>query len=792
MRNRAWFIISLIATAVLAQQQKVDTRRFDENSGLSHTHATQILQDNKGMIWISTWNGLCRYDGYEFERMATRPGDGCSMPSDRIRDIWLNDDGKGIFCLVEDSLFLFDLNTCQFRDIASRQEMTRAKELRNSKKNRGVFNGKYIEFTDRQGQEWQVHKYEVICNRTLQEPCTPQPQPQPAEIRCMAKDRKNRCWITTKEDAVVRLYDDKMQLTGYLLPNGSIAQHPGAWQYPIYCICQTHDGTLWMGSKPGGLIRLKETSGGFVVEKIEGLPVPNVYDIKEDSKGRLWIATLGGGIACMLNPQAQTPTIITHFDKYPASLAQKVRYIHLAGDNTLIATTTEGLIVGEMAEDISRTRFRLHRKEAGRTTSLSCNATMDVIEDDRHRLFVSTESGGINEIISKDLTTDTLSFRRCQIKGGWPTDVVLSMVYHKGHILAVSNNQLIDYDPQREEGAVFDMSFFGRPYRFSEARPVMTPQGQWLIGTSEEALLLDTAKMRRQSYVPALVLTGIAIQNGQNNLAADNLDTLRLSPTERSLTIHFAALDYTNPQRIRYAYKLGKDEEAWNTIGNGHSLTLLDLKPDTYILSIRSTNGDGTWVDNTRRLVIIAEPTFWETPWAMLLITAIILLIAAIVIYTLLYIRRVNRRQRETLEAYLALLDKETRRQGDKETGRQEDRETRSQELALKPEDDAFIKRVVHFVEEHLGDSDISIGDMADAAAVSRSGLQRKLKQLMGVTPIDFLREARIKKACQLLRETDLTIVEIAYKCGFSDAKYFSKSFKASVGKSPTDYKNAL
>ena len=132
------------------------------------------------------------------------------------------------------------------------------------------------------------------------------------------------------------------------------------------------------------------------------------------------------------------------------------------------------------------------------------------------------------------------------------------------------------------------------------------------------------------------------------------------------------------------------------------------------------------------------------------------------------------------------------RRQGDKETGRQEDRETRSQELALKPEDDAFIKRVVHFVEEHLGDSDISIGDMADAAAVSRSGLQRKLKQLMGVTPIDFLREARIKKACQLLRETDLTIVEIAYKCGFSDAKYFSKSFKASVGKSPTDYKNAL
>ena len=101
------------------------------------------------------------------------------------------------------------------------------------------------------------------------------------------------------------------------------------------------------------------------------------------------------------------------------------------------------------------------------------------------------------------------------------------------------------------------------------------------------------------------------------------------------------------------------------------------------------------------------------------------------------------------------------------------------------------MKRVVTFVEDHLGDSDINIGDMANAAAVSRSGLQRKMKQLMGVTPIDFLREARIKKACRLLRETDLAIVDIAYRCGFSDPKYFSKTFKTSVGKSPSEYKSA-
>jgi hypothetical protein len=49
-------------------------------------------------------------------------------------------------------------------------------------------------------------------------------------------------------------------------------------------------------------------------------------------------------------------------------------------------------------------------------------------------------------------------------------------------------------------------------------------------------------------------------------------------------------------------------------------VTLLDLQPGTYQLLIRSTNADGTWVDNMRRLTIIVKPTFSETPWAILLI----------------------------------------------------------------------------------------------------------------------------------------------------------------------------
>ena len=105
---------------------------------------------------------------------------------------------------------------------------------------------------------------------------------------------------------------------------------------------------------------------------------------------------------------------------------------------------------------------------------------------------------------------------------------------------------------------------------------------------------------------------------------------------------------------------------------------------------------------------------------------------------------------------------------------------------------DPMLERVMTFIEEHIADSDISVGDMASAAATSRSGLQRKLKQAMGITPQDLLREARIKRACQLLRTSNKTIAEVAYACGFSDPKYFSRCFKQSTGQSPTEYKNEL
>ena len=89
--------------------------QYDEEDGVPASHVTQLLQDGKGFMWFATWNGLCRYDGYEFHTFKPVAGDGCAMATDRIRDIGLLPDGK-ILCRVDDDHFLFDPRTCQFVD----------------------------------------------------------------------------------------------------------------------------------------------------------------------------------------------------------------------------------------------------------------------------------------------------------------------------------------------------------------------------------------------------------------------------------------------------------------------------------------------------------------------------------------------------------------------------------------------------------------------------------------------------------------------------------------------------
>lgn len=102
---------------------------------------------------------------------------------------------------------------------------------------------------------------------------------------------------------------------------------------------------------------------------------------------------------------------------------------------------------------------------------------------------------------------------------------------------------------------------------------------------------------------------------------------------------------------------------------------------------------------------------------------------------------------------------------------------------------DATTARILKYVTEHIDTPDLKIDNIADAMGMSRSVLYTKIKQQLGMTPIDFVRHVRIMRACELLKNTDESLSSVAFAVGFSDAKYFSKVFKRETGIVPTEYR---
>ena len=102
--------------------------------------------------------------------------------------------------------------------------------------------------------------------------------------------------------------------------------------------------------------------------------------------------------------------------------------------------------------------------------------------------------------------------------------------------------------------------------------------------------------------------------------------------------------------------------------------------------------------------------------------------------------------------------------------------------------DKEFVEKTKGLVEENLSDSEFSVRMLYTSVGMSRTAFYHKLKSLIDLSPAEFIKLIRLNKARQLLRSGRYNINEVAYRCGFSDAKYFSTCFKRQFGQSPSTF----
>lgn len=114
--------------------------------------------------------------------------------------------------------------------------------------------------------------------------------------------------------------------------------------------------------------------------------------------------------------------------------------------------------------------------------------------------------------------------------------------------------------------------------------------------------------------------------------------------------------------------------------------------------------------------------------------------------------------------------------------------EAEAKDVTISPADEDFLNKALRFVEKNMDNSEYSVDELSDDMAMSRATLFRKMRSVIGMSPTDFIRNTRLKRAAQLITEGRLSVTEIAYSVGYSSPGHFTKSFKKEFGVLPTQY----
>lgn len=107
----------------------------------------------------------------------------------------------------------------------------------------------------------------------------------------------------------------------------------------------------------------------------------------------------------------------------------------------------------------------------------------------------------------------------------------------------------------------------------------------------------------------------------------------------------------------------------------------------------------------------------------------------------------------------------------------------------LKGNDEALMERIKAIVNSQIDNPELNVEMLGRSVGISRVQLHRKLKDMIGMTPSDFIRNIRLKRAAILLQKPDVDITQVAYAVGFSSQPHFSTAFKKYTGFSPTEYR---
>jgi len=482
------------------------------------------------------------------------------------------------------------------------------------------------------------------------------------------QDRSGIFWFGTPGKGINKLVPVTKPFRCY---GGILSQLTERTGFSVNVIFEDRSGVIWVAAN-NRLYQLDRTTDHW--RPFTGVTQP-VGQIIEDSRGVLWFSTGLGFFKyepltrhISLQPSAlpiqgylqvvsengmwnrlmQIPGLERHADALN-NAGINVYRILLDTNKTVWLATDAGLMYFNTRDSSLVTL----QNDPGQAASLSNDVVYSLLPDPRapaRFLWVGTAGGGLN-----CLDKTTLTFTHFSEKEGLPNNVIYGILPDRQGCLWMSTNRgLSQFNPQTKTVRNFDVQDGLQSNEFNRNAFFLNARGEMFFGGINGLNIFCPDSIRDNPHAPAVVITDFQLDyqsvsfrdpSSPLRLPISRIRKLRLTYDQSTIAFEFAALEFTEPAKNRYAYRLENFDPQWVQAGTNRKAVYTDVSPGEYIFRVKAANNDGIWNETGAAIRITIMPPFWQTWWAY----AGYLIFAVAVVIGIVQgrVRRLEKRSRE-------------------------------------------------------------------------------------------------------------------------------------------------
>jgi len=381
----------------------------------------------------------------------------------------------------------------------------------------------------------------------------------------------------------------------------------------VHVLFEDSDSRVWMGTRSGVGIFNEEKQSFIPFNHYFGLDTINffannrVYCITENSDGNIWIGT-GNGIM-IFNPTTKNRMFYRAGANEPYGISSNLVYSILEDTEGLVwIATLDGMDCYLPHEN--KTLHYAHQD--GKTNTLCDNFTISLCEDYKGDIWIGT-STGINQFNKKDSL-----FTYYSMKDGLPSNIIYDVIEDKNHNLWFSTgNGLAMLNTNTQEIKSYSVNEGLQGGEFNIKAVYQDEKDNIYFGGMDGLIIFHPDSLLDNRFIPPVVITSFnkEREGKKQNLNIYN-DRLELTYKDYSFTISYAALDFTQPFKNRYAYKMEGLRDEWVEVGNRHYVHFTNLPSGNYTFHVKGTNNDGIWNEVPTQIEISISPPWWHSTYA--------------------------------------------------------------------------------------------------------------------------------------------------------------------------------